>query len=327
MFCSSGLSSPPNGRPYSIPTRRSAAAERPSDPLRDRAAGEAARAALDLAGGAPPTRWAIVALPTSTASTPARSSATTSSRVAAWRSAIASLPAGTSGSRSRIRSRSSSSSSASRGESRKISGLDPLERRGERLLVVDVDDDLEPELGRAGVQLLEVLLVVVLLDDDQAGVRAGLARGLRRRVDAEEDRERGRVADAVDGADHARGPPRRPPRPRARPSASRDEREDRDAVPFGDRLAEASRPGHWRGSYCGRRRRHVPIGCQTVFSSRKAAISHGLCAVGGAVDDALDVLGGEPLELGREAVGAGDVDRVHVHVRRRATARAPRAGR
>src|SRR5581483_3900745 len=26
MFCSSGLSSPPNGRPYSMPTRRSAAA-------------------------------------------------------------------------------------------------------------------------------------------------------------------------------------------------------------------------------------------------------------------------------------------------------------
>ena len=95
-------------------------------------------------------------------------------------------------------------------------GVDPLERRGQRLLVVDVDDDLQPELGRAGVQLLEVLLLVVVLGDDQARVRAGLLRGLRRRVDAEEDGSAGRVPDALDGADHREALGARPPRPRGR---------------------------------------------------------------------------------------------------------------
>ena len=57
-----------------------------------------------------------------------------------------------------------------------------------------------------------------------------------------------------------------------------------------------------------------PIGCQTVFSSRNFEIVHGLCSSGGAVDDALDVVGREPLELGGGAVRAGQVDRVHVHV-------------
>ena len=37
--------------------------------------------------------------------------------------------------------------------------------------------------------------------------------------------------------------------------------------------------------------------------------------VGRAADDALDVVGREPLELGGVAVGAGEVERVHVHVR------------
>ena len=59
----------------------------------------------------------------------------------------------------------------------------------------------------------------------------------------------------------------------------------------------------------------VPIGCQTVFSSRKAEISYRLCESGGAEHDALDVLGRGALEVGAEAVGAGQVDRVHVHVR------------
>ena len=42
-----------------------------------------------------------------------------------------------------------------------------------------------------------------------------------------------------------------------------------------------------------------PIGCQTVLSSRKLAIAHGLCSSARAVDDALHVVGGEALELGR----------------------------
>src|SRR5712692_3478566 len=59
--------------------------------------------------------------------------------------------------------------------------------------------------------------------------------------------------------------------------------------------------------------------------SRADRIPHGLqleeggdlpraLAVGGAANDAFDVLGGQLLELGREAVGAGDVEGVHVHV-------------
>src|SRR5512132_2491005 len=38
--------------------------------------------------------------------------------------------------------------------------------------------------------------------------------------------------------------------------------------------------------------------------------------VGRTADDALDVLGGQPLELGDVPVSASDVDRVHVHVPR-----------
>ena len=85
--------------------------------------------------------------------------------------------------------------------------------------------------------------------------------------------------------------------------------------------------GCWRASLSGRvsdrpstrraadrRSRQSPIGCQTVFSSRKAEISHGLWASAVRADDALDVLGSEPLELGRVALHARDVDRVDVHV-------------
>ena len=95
-------------------------------------------------------------------------------------------------------------------------GVDPLERGLDRLLVVDVGDDLQPERGRLGVELLEVLLLVVLLDDDQAGVGAGLLRRLR----ARRPRGRGsgsarRVADAVDRARAPRAPRRPAPRRRA----------------------------------------------------------------------------------------------------------------
>src|SRR5581483_968973 len=103
----------------------------------------------------------------------------------------------------------------------------------------------------AGVQLLEVLLVVVLIDDDQARVGPCVPGSLGRGVDPEEDRERGRVADALDRRDDreafgavALGPARR--------VGVVHERENRDPVALGDRLAEAPSPGHWRGSYCGR---------------------------------------------------------------------------
>ena len=207
-----------------------------------------------------------------------------------------------------MRSRSSSSSSASRGESRKISGSMRSSESVERIVVVDVDDELQPEAARPLVQRLEMLLVVVVLDDDQARVGSGLVRGFQRRVHAEQDRQPARIPHPGAIARTARalgalflG--------RSRGLGVADEGDDRDPVSLGDRLAEAAAAGHWPDAT------QVPIGCQTVFSSRKAAISQGLCPVGGAVDDALDVLGGELLELGREPVGARHVDRVDVHVR------------
>ena len=62
-------------------------------------------------------------------------------------------------------------------------------------------------------------------------------------------------------------------------------------------------------------KRQTPIGCQTVFSSRNAEISYRLCESGAPSDDPLDVVGRGALEVGAEAVGAGEVDRVDVHVR------------
>jgi hypothetical protein len=75
-------------------------------------------------------------------------------------------------------------------------GVDPLEGVGERLLVVDVGDDLQTELLRPAVEILEVLLVVVLLDHDQAGVGACVPGRLGRSVDPEQDRQAGGVAQA-----------------------------------------------------------------------------------------------------------------------------------
>ncbi len=126
--------------------------------------------------------------------------------------------------------------------------VDPLERGSQRLFVVDVDDDLEAELDRPPVQLLEVVLVVVLFDHDQAGVRARLVRGLGRGVDAEEDRKRRRVAQSCRGREH-RDPFGALLLGETRPVRSVDEREDRDSVSLRDRLAEASPAGHCAGCY------------------------------------------------------------------------------
>ena len=110
--------------------------------------------------------------------------------------------------------------------------------------------------------------------------RRRLARGLRRGVDAEEDRQRRRLAQMPPRASTQRERLRRPAPRRCRaPSASRDERDDRDSVSLRDRLAEASRRRSLGGMLL--QARQVPIGCQTVFSSRKAAISHGLCPSAG----------------------------------------------
>ena len=88
-----------------------------------------------------------------------------------------------------------------------------------------------------------------------------------------------------------------------------DEGDDRDPVPFRDRLAEGCAPGHCADPTSADR---VPDGLQLEEGGDLPRALLGRRAV----DDALDVLGRELLELGREAVGAGDVDRVDVHVGR-----------
>ena len=121
--------------------------------------------------------------------------------------------------------------------------VDPLERVGKGLLVVDVHDDLEPELLRAALELLEVLLVIVILGHDQAGIGAGVAGGLGRGVDPEQDRQAGGVAHV--GGGRLDGEPfgalllGRSGRVRVG-----DERDDRDSVSLGDRLAEAAAACH-----------------------------------------------------------------------------------
>ena len=255
MFCSSGLSRLPNGRPYSIPTSRSTAASariaargRPSRTAPSARPAHAAarprsgcarlcgRRATDEVGDARPCRRER------RRPRPARARAT-SSRVVAGRSAIASLPAGTSGSRSRMRSSGSSSSSASRGESRKISGSIRSSESASDSSSWTSTTISSPSSCARRVELLEVLLVVVILDDDQARVGAGVAGGLGRGVDPEEDRQAGGVAHV--GGGRLDGEPLgalllgRPGRVRVG-----DERDDRDSVSLGDRLAEAAAACH-----------------------------------------------------------------------------------
>ena len=55
----------------------------------------------------------------------------------------------------------------------------------------------------------------------------------------------------------------------------------------------SARPGP-EAAYC-------PTGCQTVLSSRKSAIAHGLCSSGAPADDALDVVRGERARARRRA--------------------------
>ena len=58
----------------------------------------------------------------------------------------------------------------------------------------------------------------------------------------------------------------------------------------------------------------MPTGCQTVFSSRNAEISHGLCSLP-AWTTRFTFSAASDLELRGLVAGARDVDRVHVHVR------------
>ena len=58
----------------------------------------------------------------------------------------------------------------------------------------------------------------------------------------------------------------------------------------------------------------TPIGCQTVFSSRNAAISYGLCRSARPRTTRLTLSAARRSKLQDLSVGAGDVDRVHVHM-------------
>ena len=215
-----------------------------------------------------------VARPTRTASTPARSSASTSSRVAPRRSAIASLPAGTSGSRSRSWSRCVSSSSASRGESRKISGsIRSSESRG------------RPRRGRRP-RTRDRARAPVGASSSRSSLSCSRRRSRRRRrrrrapprasVHAAQDRQAGRLARCRCGR------PYREPLgalllgcPRPLRVAHRTITE----IPSPSEIAWLSRRGPVTAADANRSvADQRPIGCQTVFSSRKAAISHGLCS-------------------------------------------------
>src|SRR6187549_3518128 len=160
MFCSSGLSSPPNGRPYSIPTRRSAVASARIAPnavplrvtdLRSVTLRLSARAPLDLSrrcatdkvgdGGAA-DEDGVHARPLQRDDVVARRRLEIGDRELAG---------------GNIREQVEDPLQVllvvfglARREQEDLR-LDPLERCGERLVVVDVDDDLQAELGRAGV--------------------------------------------------------------------------------------------------------------------------------------------------------------------------------
>ena len=87
-------------------------------------------------------------------------------------------------------------------------------------------------------------------------------------------------------------------------------RHDGDAVALGDCVTGSGGCAHeWR--FATHSPHRVPDGLQLEEGGDLPRALR----VGTAADDALDVVGREPLELGASPLGAGEVDRVHVHVR------------
>src|SRR5579862_4428142 len=151
-----------------------------------------------------------------------------------------------------------------------------LERALELFLVANLDRAVQAEIDRLGMELLQPAVVVLEgVEDEEIRIRRGRS-SLERHVRSPEDRQRGRLPHAggitphderlgvlllrrpggigvLDGGDHG------------------------DPVPLGDRMTEAALGHPGAGSVSGA---HWPIGCHTVFSSRKLAISHGLWTSG-----------------------------------------------
>src|SRR5947209_9379079 len=151
--------------------------------------------------------------------------------------------------------------------------VDAFESLLELFLVADLHRAVEPELDGLRVQLLEPsVLFVECVEDEQVRVGGG-GGSLERDVGTPQDRQRARASH--DGR-----------------VAAHDERlgqlllggacsvrildggDDRDAVALGDGVTAAALRHSCVRSVSGR---HCPIGCQTVLSSRKLAISQGLC--------------------------------------------------
>ena len=194
----------------------------------------------------------------------------------AVRSAMASFPAGTAARRSRTTSSGVSSSSRSAGESRKISGSTRSSARSSSSSSRTSTAQSSPSSTACALQLLEPAVVLVQRVEDEE-VRVGYrGRALERHVGAPEDRERARVADCtgIDPDDERLGALflRRSGGVRIL-----DGRDDGDPVALGDRVAEAALRHPCARSVSSA---HRPIGCHTVFSSRKPVIWYGLGASG-----------------------------------------------
>ena len=148
-------------------------------------------------------------VPTITASTPARSSSATSSRVVTRRSAIASFPAGTSSRRSSTRCERLLALPVTARREEKDLRIEPLERGLELVRLGDVDDALQASFAELGVATLHltVFVLVEVCGIDHTPVRLADSSSSRSLPD---DRQPGCVADAYHLSRHeeALGPVR-----------------------------------------------------------------------------------------------------------------------
>src|SRR4051812_460736 len=132
--------------------------------------------------------------------------------------------------------------------------VDALERGLQLLVVAHLDGALEPQVEHRAVGLLQLAVLASELGQGQyAGVRVRRTRPLGRAVRPPEQRQTRRLADGVDRVVERQrlgalllG--------RARTSGIADGDDDRDPVALGDRLAEASCPGHLPGFWRKARR-------------------------------------------------------------------------
>src|SRR5437868_2510124 len=152
-------------------------------------------------------------------------------------------------------------------------GVDALESLLELFLVAHLDGAVEAEVDRLCVQLLKPAVVIVERVENEEKCVGDHGRALERDVGTPEDRQRARLAHDGRVAAHDErlsplllGGPRR--------VGILDCGDHGYAVAFGDGMTEAALGHSGARSVSGA---HWPIGCHTVLSSRKPAISHGLC--------------------------------------------------